>query len=96
MRLLVGFKIHARRSAKMLKRFGADCRPNGSQVLMESCLFQCMTRRGRSPGCTGRRQKALFMLILAKNVPGPSVSMWLIAVSTVIYVRLQNVLVFHH
>ena len=30
------------------------------------------------------------MLTLVKSVPGPSVSMWLIAVSTVMYIRLQR------
>ena len=35
------------------------------------------------------KTEALFMLTLAKSAPGPSVSAWLLALSTIMYNRLQ-------
>ena len=57
---------------------------------MYSCLFQRMARRWWSPGCTGRRQKVLFMSNFANRVPGPRVIMCLMVMSTVMYVRMQR------
>ena len=74
-------------SAMALKIFGADLRPNGSTVSMNSLPCHLVPNNRRSWGCTGTIWYAFLMSNFASSVPLPIAQISAAASSTDVYDR---------
>ena len=72
---------------KRLNSLGAERRPKGRHVSINTSPFYCIPSMYLSFGCTGSRRNALFISILASNVRWPCWMIPLMASSMVMYFR---------